>query len=77
MYIKKAQRPAIFTLRLSSPLQCLTSVFGMGTGDPLRYRHQTLSVREIIVLSKLNITTYLSLVKAKLKSYFFDFMIKS
>ena len=25
---------------LSSALKCLTSVFGMGTGEPLRYYHQ-------------------------------------
>ena len=33
MGIKKARRLAIFAPEeLSSPLQCLTSVFGMGTG---------------------------------------------
>ena len=30
--IKKARRLAILSLRISSPLRCLTSVFGMGTG---------------------------------------------
>ena len=38
--IKKYWQLPIFAFLLSSALKCLTSVFEMGTGEPLCYFHQ-------------------------------------
>ena len=55
--IKKARRLAILSLRISSPLRCLTSVFGMGTGVSTAPSPPDFFLREI-VLSKLDIITF-------------------
>ena len=39
---KKNIGNVLFLLSLSSALKCLTSVFEMGTGEPLCYLHQYL-----------------------------------
>ena len=35
---------------LSSALKCLTSVFGMGTGEPLRKNHQYNLIKFILIV---------------------------
>ena len=59
--IKKYWQFPIFAVKLLSALKCLTSVFGMGTGEPLCYFHQYNYFKFIFLLfSENKIMLYIS-----------------